>query len=122
VFASIAEGFGLPLVEGISCGLTAFTSDIPVFREIGENVPGDRLRFFDSASPDALARAIADFEHRLPAARPRESFVWPTWERSTLAFLVKAQALAEGIAAGRETAAPAQRPALIPAERIATES
>jgi glycosyltransferase involved in cell wall biosynthesis len=31
------EGFGLPLVEAIACGSTVIASDIPVFREVGQN-------------------------------------------------------------------------------------
>ncbi len=36
---SEAEGFGLPLIEGLACGAVVVASDIPVFREVG----GDAL-------------------------------------------------------------------------------
>ncbi len=36
---SLDEGFGLPLLEAISCGTKAIVSDIPAFKEIGEEYP-----------------------------------------------------------------------------------
>ncbi|WP_460220442.1 glycosyltransferase family 4 protein [Psychroserpens sp. MEBiC05023] len=35
VFPSIYEGFGIPIIEAMSRGLTCVISDIPVFKEIG---------------------------------------------------------------------------------------
>lgn len=39
ICASLREGFGLPLIEAMKCGKPIFASDIPVFREIGEDYP-----------------------------------------------------------------------------------
>jgi glycosyltransferase involved in cell wall biosynthesis len=36
VFPSLYEGFGIPLIEAMSQNLTCVASDIPVFREIGD--------------------------------------------------------------------------------------
>ena len=38
VCPSIAEGFGLPVIEGLILGLTVFASDIEVFREISGDI------------------------------------------------------------------------------------
>lgn len=38
VFSSVYEGFGLPLLEALSCGCTVVCSDIAVFKEIGRDV------------------------------------------------------------------------------------
>ena len=39
VFPSLSEGFGLPLLEAMACGTIVLASDIPVFREIADNIP-----------------------------------------------------------------------------------
>lgn len=51
VCASWAEGFGLPIVEGLCHGAPVLASDIDVFREVG----GDACRYFAPDRPDALA-------------------------------------------------------------------
>lgn len=45
IFASFAEGFGLPLIEAINCGTPAIVSDIAPFHELGGDIPEyiDRL-------------------------------------------------------------------------------
>jgi len=39
IFPSLYEGFGFPLLESMACGTVTLVSDIPVFKEIGQNVP-----------------------------------------------------------------------------------
>ncbi len=43
VFASISEGFGIPLIEGLYYNESVLASDIPIFREIGK----DFISYFD---------------------------------------------------------------------------
>lgn len=78
IFTSVTEGFGLPIVEGLQRGLPVFASDIPVFREIGQQ----GVTFVDLDHPAALADALdahcAQGAPRLPA--PVE---WLTWQEST---------------------------------------
>lgn len=52
--ASIAEGFGLPIVEAGSQGIPLILSDIPVFREIA----GDEATYFPVGDAAELARII----------------------------------------------------------------
>jgi len=54
VFPSIYEGFGLPLLEAISCGAPAIASNISSLPEIAD--PATEL--FDPYSPDDIARAM----------------------------------------------------------------
>jgi glycosyltransferase involved in cell wall biosynthesis len=63
---SFVEGFGLPLAEALASGVPAICSDIPVFREVGGDVPEyvDPLDLFawrdaivDYCRPDSARRA-----------------------------------------------------------------
>jgi glycosyltransferase involved in cell wall biosynthesis len=51
-----AEGFGLPTLEALACGVPVLTSDTPGQREIG----GDAAAYFADGDPDALAAAMPD--------------------------------------------------------------
>lgn len=39
LFPTLAEGYGLPLVEALELGVPVIASDLPVFREIGQDIP-----------------------------------------------------------------------------------
>lgn len=54
VFPSLAEGFGLPTVEAMSMGCVPVLSDIPCFREIGQ----DGALYFPSMDERACADAL----------------------------------------------------------------
>lgn len=54
VFASRAEGFGLPLMEALSMGLPVLASDIEIHREIG----GEALCYFSLENPLSLVSAV----------------------------------------------------------------
>ena len=57
LFPSLAEGFGLPLIESLAIGTPAIASDLPVFREIGQGVPD----LIDPADADAWLKAVEDY-------------------------------------------------------------
>jgi alpha-1,2-rhamnosyltransferase len=87
VFPSMAEGFGLPLVEAMQRGLPVIASDIPVFRETG----GDFVAYCDVREPKSLARMVLELERtgKVPAARDPKDWRWITW-RESAQQLVKA--------------------------------
>jgi glycosyltransferase involved in cell wall biosynthesis len=53
-FPSIDEGFGLPPLEALACGVPVVANDLPVTRE----VLGDQAGFCDASDPLALADAL----------------------------------------------------------------
>ena len=93
VFVSLAEGFGLPIVEAAAAGVDRFVlSDIEVFHWIA----GDAAVYVDPLSEadmgHALRRVVA--EERWPAGRiDVDRFAW---DRSASAVLTAAHALRGG--------------------------
>ncbi len=55
VIPSEAEGFGLPAIEAMACGIGVIASDIPVLREVG----GEAAEYCPVGDIDAWSRAIA---------------------------------------------------------------
>ncbi len=82
-FPSLAEGFGLPLVEALQRGVPVAASDIPVMREVG----ADAAVYFDPRDPAAAARAVGEAfgNERLAAAGPPRAaeFSWVEAARKT---------------------------------------
>ncbi len=80
LFASHAEGFGLPIIEGLHFGLEVIASDIPVHREVGE----EYIDYFNRNDPDDLVRKIAEREKQKknPQKKSITSFHWANWEQS----------------------------------------
>ncbi len=56
ISCSLAEGFGLPLLEAMACGAPVVASDIPVFHE----VLGDAGLYFDPADSEMLACRLTE--------------------------------------------------------------
>ncbi len=88
IFASHYEGFGLPLVEAMHMGVPVIASDIPVFREIGEDYPA----YFRVADAEDLCRALQEHDQAMGGGRkpPR---LWPTWDGAAPKYIDKAIAL-----------------------------
>ncbi len=81
LYASFAEGFGLPIAESLQYGLPVIASDIPVHREVG----GEFCAYFDPHRPEALAELVAGIEagRGLPVTRRPEEYLATDWETST---------------------------------------
>ena len=79
---SLAEGYGLPLAEALTQGTPVLCSDIPVFREVGKDIPD----YLDPGDGSAWRAAVLDYaELRSPAreAQLRRLRSWsrPTWKQ-----------------------------------------
>ena len=87
IFASQAEGFGLPMVEAMQNGLAVIASDIPIFREIGDGY----ATFFRPADAADLTRAIASVKNRPQPGKRGQDARWHTWDNATRRLIDLAQ-------------------------------
>ncbi len=56
IFPSLAEGFGIPIIEGLFYNPKVLVSDIPIFREIGQNY----VKYFDPYDRDFITKYFDD--------------------------------------------------------------
>lgn len=82
VFPSLAEGYGLPIVESLANGTRVFASDIPVHREIGE----PHCVFFDPLDASQLADVLTGhaLHGEYPAKWPPSECNLPTWREAAI--------------------------------------
>jgi len=89
VFPSLAEGFGLPVLEALRRGLPVACSNATSLPEVG----GDAVLYFDPADTGAIAEAIdrlltdRELRERLRAAGPLQAakFSWKATAEATIA-------------------------------------
>jgi glycosyltransferase involved in cell wall biosynthesis len=89
-FPTLAEGFGLPVVEAMGRGVPVAASDLPVLHEVGGDVP----HWFDPHDPASAAAAIGaamqDASAAVRGPKQSERFSWETTARATLAVYERA--------------------------------
>jgi len=85
IYASVGEGFGLPLVEAAQHGLPIIARDIPVFRE----VVGKHAFYFSGLTPGVLADAVREWIALNSAGNAPQSSELPllSWKQSTQRLL-----------------------------------
>lgn len=93
-FPTLAEGFGLPLLEALDRGVATAASDIPVLHEVGGDVP----HWFDPRDPAsavaAIEAAITDESAAAAGRAQAERFSWAANARATLAVYERAAGVA----------------------------
>lgn len=91
IFPTKHEGFGIPVLQALACGLPTAVSDLPVLREIS----GDAVLYFDQnksrAIADAMVRIIKDEALRQDLKQKGleqvEDFSWEKCAAETLQVL-----------------------------------
>ena len=76
VITSDAEGFGLPVIEGLSCGARIVASDIPALREVG----GNDVDFFPSGDFNTCAQLILNMLERQESYTGTDCLRW-SWSK-----------------------------------------
>lgn len=82
LFASHAEGFGLPIIESLFYRLPVIASDIPIHREIG----GENILYFDLSNPKSLLSILQTVK-----IKPVKDFTWHNWYQSTKELIQKSK-------------------------------
>ena len=80
LFPSLAEGYGLPLIEALGLGVPVIASDLPVLHEIGQELP----MFLSPVDEPGWEAAILDFADATSPARAVQldrisTFRPPSW-------------------------------------------
>ena len=80
LFPSLVEGFGMPLIEALAMGVPVIASDLPVFREIGGDVP----TYLDPRDEAGWEAAITEYAQDGSAVRAAQldrikGFRAPSW-------------------------------------------
>jgi glycosyltransferase involved in cell wall biosynthesis len=95
IMPSLAEGFGLPVLEAMACGVSVVASDIPVLRELADGV----AIFCDPSSPASFAEGMIAALNRGPDGDPiqlglarAETYQWKRAAEATLAIYERALA------------------------------
>ena len=93
-FPSLYEGFGLPVLEGLACGLPVASSNTSSLPEVG----GPHANYFDPYDVDEMADALyqalqepMDYEARLRRYEYSKKFSWQKTALATLAAFAEVE-------------------------------
>ena len=84
---SLDEGFGLPILEALACGVPVISSDIPPSREIG----GDMLYYFDPLDQNSMISTLERAINETSAKRSDSNALMKraeqfNWENAGIAY------------------------------------
>jgi len=82
IFASHAEGFGLPIIESFFYKLPVIASDTPIHREIAK----EKATYFDLSDTHSLLSIIKNQN-----IKPVNDFIWQDWHESTKELILKSK-------------------------------
>jgi len=82
VFPSKHEGFGIPILQAMACGLPTAVSNIPVFREVAD----EAVLYFDHNDSRAISEAMAKLalDENLKSSLRKQGLNWVknfSWEK-----------------------------------------
>ena len=114
LYPTLYEGFGLPVVEAMACGVPVITSNTSALKEIAEGY----AHLVDPLDTDGMARAMAhlmgDAERRASlarlGARRAEDFRWDETARQTLEIYLSVIEGREPVLDPRPGESPSDRP------------
>jgi glycosyltransferase involved in cell wall biosynthesis len=94
IFPTKHEGFGIPVLESLACGLATAASDLPVIKEVA----GDAVLYFNPLDKEDIAAAMSRLsqEEGLRVRLEKEgeeqvkAFSWEKCAHETLEVLIKA--------------------------------
>jgi glycosyltransferase involved in cell wall biosynthesis len=93
IFPTRHEGFGIPVLQSLACGVVTAVSDIPVLHEVA----GEAVLYFDQNDKRAIAEAMAklvldqDFKQKLVdrGLEQAKKFSWLKCAKETLLVIEK---------------------------------
>lgn len=93
VFPSKFEGFGIPLLEAMACGVPIICSDLPVLHEVA----GECAIYFDPHKPENIVQAINQITSDENLAKQLSNaglarvkrFSWTKCARESLEYIIK---------------------------------
>ena len=91
VFPSLAEGFGLPIVESLHQGTEVLASDTPIHREVG----GENITYFSLQNHQELVRRLHETASTDAPTGLQNLDLVPNWRKSVRQLLSDVIHLAE---------------------------